>query len=67
MDKKLSHKIYRLMTLINKLANNAVENGDIDREEYELLCWHACVLHLSLNTTKGAKNADNKAKNKSGT
>lgn len=55
MNKKLSHKIYRLMTLINKLANNAVENGDIDREEYELLCWHACVLNLSLNTTKGAK------------
>jgi hypothetical protein len=67
MDTKLGHKIYRVMILIINLAEDAVNNGDINSEDYNLLCWHIDTLKDMLAINKEAKNADNKAKNKSGT
>jgi hypothetical protein len=67
MSDKLGHKIYKAMMIIKKLADDAVDNGDISGEDYELLYWHLGVMEDMLAINKEAKNADNKAKNKSGT
>lgn len=67
MNTKLGHKRYRLKTVIQRLADEAVENGDINRDEYDLVCWHLNVLHTITNNVKEAENANNKTENKSGT
>lgn len=55
LSDKLGHKIYQAMIIIQRLADNAVENGDIDRQDYELLEWHLGVMRDMLTINKEAK------------
>lgn len=57
VSKKLGHKIYRVMTILQKLADEAAENGDIDGQEYELCYWHFGVLKDMLALTQEQKEA----------
>lgn len=60
-SKALGHKIYKAMIVIRKLADNAVDNGDINQEDYKLLDWHLGVMGDMLTINEEAKNANNKA------
>lgn len=57
LSKKLGHKIYKAMMIIKKLADDAVDNGDIDGQEYELCYWHFGVLKDMLALTQEQKEA----------
>lgn len=63
MSDKLGHEIYKAMIVIRKLADNAVDNGDINQEDYKLLDWHLGVMRDMLTINEEAKNANNKATN----
>lgn len=55
LSDKLGHKIYQAMIIIQRLADNAVENGDIDGQDYKLLGWHLGVMRDMLTINEEAK------------
>lgn len=55
LSDKLGHKIYKAMMIIKKLADDAVDNGDINGEDYELLYWHLGVMRDMLTINEEAK------------
>lgn len=60
---KLGHEIYKAMIIIQKLADNAVDNGDINQDDYALLNWHLGVMRGMLAINEEVEDANNKATN----